>query len=298
MFRIYFGKYLEDKGIITYQQYHELLEQSKNKRVKLGLLAVEMDYMSKTEAEEVNHLQTVLDQRFGDIAVDKGYLTPEQVERLLKKQGDPYMLFIQELTENNIMNLEQIQKELKNYKKAERFTALDLDAIKSGDIDNIVPVFTKEPSIAPVIKDYIALFARNMIRFIDTQLRLENAVRINSYQADFMASQAMEGQYNMFIGISGESDAVVDLASIYCKEQFEEVNEDVLDAVCEFINCNNGLFASKLSEEDIDIDMLPPVMYTEKTCIRSEGAMYKIPLYISGEHLDLIICMETKWSIE
>ena len=60
---------------------------------------------------------------------------------LLKKQGDEYLLFVQALVEKGILSLEQIQKEINAYKKSGRFTALDIEAIKSGDIDKIVPVF-------------------------------------------------------------------------------------------------------------------------------------------------------------
>ena len=43
--------------------------------------------MTKEQADEVNQLQAMKDARFGDIAVEKGYLTDEQVGKLLKKTG-------------------------------------------------------------------------------------------------------------------------------------------------------------------------------------------------------------------
>lgn len=263
----------------------------------MGLLAIMDGLMTETQAEEVNQIQQMQDRRFGDIAVDKGYLTKEQVDSLLKKQGDQYLLFVQALIDHNYLSLEEIQQELKVYKKEERLSALDLDAIKSSDLDKIVPVFTKEFSIPPVVKDYIALIARNFVRFIDMELRLEQVERIHSCSVPFMASQAMEGNFNFFVGISGESDAVLSAASIYGKEEFAEVDEDALDALCEFINCNNGLYASKLSEEDVELELLPPMMYTQTTRIRTEGPMYRMPVYISGKRLELIICLEAKWQI-
>ena len=151
MFGIYFGKYLQNKGIITPAQYDEIILENKTARVKMGLLAIEAGLMTVDQADEVNQLQTVMDRRFGDIAVEKGYISNSQVEQLLKKQGDSYLLFVQSLTERDILSLEEIQKELNAYKKSERFTALDLDAIKSSDIDKIVPVFTKDPSLSPLV---------------------------------------------------------------------------------------------------------------------------------------------------
>ena len=97
MFGIYFGKYLQDKEVITAEQYQELLEEIKSTRLRLGLLAVVNEMMTEAQAEEVNQLQQVQDRRFGDSAVDKGYLTEEQVSSLLKMQGDQYLLFVQAL---------------------------------------------------------------------------------------------------------------------------------------------------------------------------------------------------------
>ncbi len=297
MFGIYFGRYLQDKGIITPAQYDEIINENKTARVKMGLLAVEAGLMSQEQAEEINQLQTVMDRRFGDIATEKGYLTNAQVEELLKKQGDAYLLFVQSLAERKILTLEEIQKELNAYKKSERFTALDLDAIKSSDIDKIVPVFTKEATLSPAVKDYIALTARNLVRFIDSDVRIERVERVNEYIGHCISSQELDGDYRLFTGFSGDGSGLKVVAEAYAGELFDKVDEDVLDASCEFLNCNNGLFATKLGQEEVELDMLPPMMYNKTTTIHSEGAMYKIPFYVGGKELDLVICVESKWLI-
>ena len=298
MFGVYFGKYLEGKGIISNEQYNDIISDSKNAKVKMGLLAVEAGYMTEEQAEQVNNLQQMQDRRFGDIAVEKGYLTEDQVGSLLKKQGDEYLLFVQALVEKGILSLEQIQKEINAYKKSGRFTALDIEAIKSGDIDKIVPVFVKENYIPPIIKDYIALTARNMVRFIDQHFRLEKVEKLNEYTSTFVASQELNGDHKIFSGFCGDGEGIKLIAEAYAKEEFETVDMDVLDAACEFLNCNNGLYASKLSYEDVDLDMLPPVMKDTVTTICSDGNMFRVPFYIKDKQVDLIICIESKWNLD
>ena len=39
-------------------------------------------------------MEAIMDKRFGDIAVEKGYLTSEQVSRLLGMQGNQYLSFV------------------------------------------------------------------------------------------------------------------------------------------------------------------------------------------------------------
>ena len=99
------GNYLVDTGKITNEQLQEILDSTDKVRVKLGLIAVAEGCMSAAQAEEVNRLQAVMDKRFGDIAVENGYLTDEQVGMLLKKQGDEYMVFLQTLVDMNIMEM-------------------------------------------------------------------------------------------------------------------------------------------------------------------------------------------------
>lgn len=306
MFGIYFGRYLVDKGIITIEQYENIIFDNKNARVKLGLLAVEEGVMTVMQADEVNMLQQSLDRRFGDIAVEKGYLTEEQVLALLKKQGDEYLLFIQALVENELLTLEQIQKEINAFKKESHFTALDIEAIKSGDVDRIVPVFAKDDSISPIVRDYVALVARNLVRFIDPRFMMERVEKVDQYSASYMSLQELDGDYRLLTGFCGEQEGLKFLGETFVNGEYNEVDFgdmdiidvlDILDAACEFLNCNNGLYSTKLSYEDLDLDMCPPEMRDSKSTITADGNMYKITFYLKGKKVDLIVCIQSKWKI-
>ncbi len=299
MFGVYFGKFLLDEGVLTESQYQEIMEENRTKRLKLGPLAILEGYMTEAQAEEINAIQAMKDVRFGDIAVEKGYLSQEQVGALLKKQGDSYLLFMDALTERKILSVDEAMQWLNQFRRKEELTLFELDALKSGDIDRIIPVFTKDASCPVLIQDYMALIARNIVRFIDNKVRFGKIERIPQYRAACMAAQEMDGASNMYIAIGsdGSTGGVQKLASIYAKEEFPTPDLDALDAVCEFINVSNGLFATRLSEDDIEMDMQPPVMKDEPVTIHSGSMMYKLPFYIMGEKADLVICMESKWSI-
>lgn len=295
MFGVYFGKYLQDIGVLTPEQYVDIIETNRTARVKLGPLAVSEGYLSIEQAEEVNRIQAVKDARFGDIAIELGYMTDSQLSTLLRKQGDSYLLMVQQLVERNILNLEQIQKHINQYKKSERLTSLDLDALKSADIDKIIPIFVRDSSVPTIIKDYVALLARNIVRFIDNKVRFERIERIHTFTSQNIASQCYTGDYEIFVGLCGPGNKIV--GENYAKEEFDSLDEDCLDAVCEFINVNNGLFATKLSQEEIHIDMLPPCIYKDMTTVSSEGMMFSIPCFVKNERVDIVICMETRWTV-
>ena len=109
--------------------------------MKLGLIAVAEKLMTTEQADEVNNLQAIRDRRFGDIAVEKGYLTEAQVGSLLKKQGNIYMIFVQNLIDKGLMTLEQVDEALKSYQDQQGFTHSDMDDLVSGDVDRTVRLF-------------------------------------------------------------------------------------------------------------------------------------------------------------
>ena len=191
--------------------------------------------------------------------------------------------------------MEEIQNYLNHYKKSERFTALEIDALKSSDIDKIIQIFLKDNQVPANVKDYLALLARNVVRFVDNKVRFEHIEHIHTYTSKYIASQCFEGDYNLFIGICNVG--TLPIATEYAKEEFSQIDEDSLDAVCEFINVCNGLFASKESLEGVHIDMMPPEMYTEVTTISSDGMMFLLPCFVRGERADIVVCLETKWTI-
>ena len=56
--------------------------------------------MTAKEVDECLYVQTREDKRFGEIAVNRGYLTDEQVNELLSKQTPDYILLGQNLVED------------------------------------------------------------------------------------------------------------------------------------------------------------------------------------------------------
>ncbi|MBQ8085378.1 MAG: hypothetical protein IJ232_04665 [Lachnospiraceae bacterium] len=296
MFGIYFGKYLMDQGIITGKQYSDLVENTKNSKVQMGLLAIETGLMTEEQTKEVNLLQQQEDKRFGDIAVEKGYLMDADVTDLLDRQGDSYLLFIQALLENNLLTMDQIREELINYRKAKGLTTLDLEAIKTGDVDRIIPIFLKNDEIPTYIKNYILLTSRNIVRFVDRFFRMEKIEKITEYDAPHCATQHIVGEYRFYTALCGEEEGISQVARGFASTSFtaESADEvvDTLDAANEFMNCNNGLFATGLSERNINLIVESPVMKQNHTIIHANEHMYKVPLFVEDHAIDLIVCFD------
>lgn len=294
MFSQYFGQYLLGKNIISQSQYEEILNYQKTIRVKLGLIAVADKMLTEKQADEVNQLQATMDKRFGDIAVEKGYLTDAQVGQLLKKQGNPYMQFVQSATELNIMDMAQIEAHCRDYQQDSQFSDEALEAVKSGDIDSILPLFVQID--APFYQELIGLALRNVNRFISTNIYFGKAEELVTLPTSTIALQKVHGDHEVMLAFAGEGDALLSIAVPYADEEFDSVDADAFDAVEEFINCINGLFASKLSREDVNIDMLPPEYYNQVT-LSADAAFYMVPVSIDGKHVKLVVSIDNPISI-
>jgi hypothetical protein len=291
MFGLYLGYYLLDKNKISVSQFDSLVEQFHKTRAKLGLIAISEKLLTAKQAEEINKIQKSADQRFGDIAIEKGYLLEEEVTHLLNLQGNSYHRLVQLLTEQCLLTLGEIEACLHEYQLENHYTDSEMDALKSGDIDRIIPVFVDTD--APHTGELISLVIRNIIRFIDSDVLLKKAYTVKDYSFSGLAFQQMAGDHTIFMGLAGSSKALLEIARPFARESFENMDEDAFDSVCEFINCINGLHASKLSRDEIQLDMMPPGYYQDGR-LTTGGNICLVPILLHGERVDIVVVADAE----
>lgn len=293
MFEEFFGNYLVSANKLTAEQFSSIKATMKSSRVKLGLIAVAEKLISDKQADEINRLQAMMDKRFGDIAIEKGYLTDEQVGHLLSLQGNPYLQFVQTVTENSYMTMADVEAEIKSYQELNGFTDADIASIKSGDIDRIASIFITGDS--ELANNLLALAVRNIIRFISTEISFGKLYETDAYEYEHIATQAVTGDHSILLGFSGKDDNLLAVATPFAKEEFAAIDADSYDSVCEFINCINGLYASALSKEDVNIDMEPPLFF-DNGKLKSKK-IYTLPMNISDKAIDLVVIVDSEYEV-
>lgn len=285
MFSQFFGNYLLENQKITAEQFASCIEYTKANRVKLGLIAEAEGKLSSSQANELNYLQMNSDKRFGDLAVEKGYLTETDVEYLLGRQGNPYLIFVQALQENGLFTLDEINKDLISFQEANHFSDKVMEAIKNADIDNLLPAFVDVEDNR--YHNMIGLALRNIIRFVSSYLRIGKGSFVSSISARYLAYQRTTGDYEGFLGFCSDDDGILAIAEGYAKETFGTVDEDALDSVGEFTNCVNGLHAAELSYSNVHMDMMPPELLFDAS-LEDDSTFYLLPIYVEGKKSNLI----------
>lgn len=281
------GNYLMEKGLLTGEQFRDILNEQQKVRVKLGLIAVAEGLMTQEEADRVNQLQAVMDRRFGDIAVEKGYLTEGQVNSLLKKQGNAYLAFAQAMENQQLMTIEQLEQILLDYRCENNFTASDMDALKSDDVDSILPLFL--PVDSEAYYGIAGTAVRTLMRLVDTGLYPDKAYIMQKTEDENGALQKVEGEKGFVSALGGKGNALQFTASVFGQEEFTSVDEDALDAIGELLNCINGLYVSECKDGS-SLELMPPSFKTGIQGFESRK-MLVLPIHIKNDCIDLMIAI-------
>lgn len=291
MFSQLFGKYLVDKEIISNADYRNAIKEQMAVRVKLGTIAIADGLLTEDQVEAINKKQMQLDKRFGDIAIEDGLLTAEQIDALLKKQGNPYMQFVQVLMESSKLTATVLDKTLSAFQKEKGFSDTDMVALKNDDIDALVPIFAF--SSKPYVTDLASLVVRNVNRFITRDFYIGKMHHESSLSYRYLAGQKTVGIDTIYLAMAAgdDNDAFTMVASGFSGQAQENVTDDTFDAVCEFININNGLLASELSKKSVTLDMEPVFAYKDQAV---QGDFYVLPIYLEDKELNLIIAVNSE----
>lgn len=132
------------------------------------------------------------------------------------------------------------------------------------------------------------VFAYDCLKFyFDGDIALTGIRSVDNYHADYFVCQMAHGDTDVLLGISGNVEAMLSLAGSIAEEQFDAVNEDSYDALCEFSNLVNGKFSTYLEGENYEMDMIPP-MCCENCDISASGEFCVFTLRINDKELDII----------
>lgn len=259
MFSQYFGHYLLNRGLISREQLKDALDYQKSVHVKFGVIAVDEGYMTPSQVEEVHEMQKKVDRRFGEIAVELGYLTEEQVQKMLETQKQNHLLLAQALVDRGYMTIEEFSQALNDYKEEHSLSDDKFEQIKDGNIDVLVEnIFqSDEDEKRNEYIPYISLFAKNMIRFIDSQVYLEISKLDEQQKGLWAVQQEITGEAPMFTSILANEDVFLYIASKYAEEELTEVDELAEASVSEFLNLHNGIYLVNMSNRGVELNMKP-----------------------------------------
>jgi hypothetical protein len=247
--------------------------------------------MNSMQVQKVHQKQAKTDKTFGEIAIKLGYLNEQDLNRLLSAQKEAYLELSQALIDKNYLTITQLLNALDNYKKECQLTDEQMELLRQGDIDKIVHVLLefKNSTQSTIFGDYISLFLKSLIRFVDENPYLERNIDTPYHQAKRMVSQELFGEMNLFTGIMANEDVFLNLASKYSGESFDMLTDELTEAtIAEFLSIHNGIFLVNMSNQSIEMEMKLQNRHRSVLIDNSVGA-FIVPIYLQVGKLELII---------
>lgn len=287
----YFVHYLLNRGILSHTQMYEVLEYERSVRVKLGVLAMNAGFMTAAQVQEVHNLQRRYDKQFGVLAVESCFLTERQLNLLLESQGQRHHTLIQAVADKGYLSLEQLETYIANYRRENEITDEEWRTGRTADPDRTLRVllnFSASGEKAETYYSYIALFFRNIVRFLNDNPALIWPQPLELVcPEDWYVTQAIDGDVSFTTGLLMEESVLLEMASRFSGENLTEIDELTLDSVAEFLNVNNGVFSGVLSEAGTEVNLQP--QQVSQTIDRGKENGYRIPIGLSFGRIDLLL---------
>lgn len=290
MFSQFFGQFLLNQGLLSSEVLLSVLDETSDTHVKLGTMAISEKLLSPAQVEEIHTLQAQQDKRFGQIAIEQNYLSADQLDQLLASQKNEHHQMVQVLFDRGLFNLQELDRILEDYREANALDEKSLEALKNGEVDTYVDLFLDlhEAFDAETCRDYVSLYLKNFIRFIDHNIRFEALRKAEDYQATYLTTQVLEGSKRIITGIGGSGDAFIQLASRFAQEPESEIEDIMEDAVGEFLNLQNGLFTVNMSDKGVELEMAPQI-YLTRALLCGSQTYYILPVIAPWGRTDLVL---------
>ncbi len=281
-----FGNFLVEKQLLTQNQLDDLLPVPKDFKAEVETIAVINKMITSAAAQELLGKIDKSNERFGETAIDAGYLTDEKLDQILTYQSNSFMKFVQELFNANVLGIAQINPLLDEFQQSGGFSDAQISSLIHDDLEQCINIFV--PLKANRLKEFVLTLIRTIRRLIDSDAYLDKAYTAHSVQLDKYACQTIVGDLHIRVYISASGDGLLAIANHFTGDTYKAVNEDALDNVGEFINCVNGLFATNLSYDDVSVDMNAPEYALEGPFISNEK-LYVIPIHANGSSFRAVL---------
>lgn len=291
MFAQFFGAYLLNNKLVEPDTLAQAIDDKKNTRMRLGVLAINAGLMTAEQVEHVNVAQQSVDKRFGDLCVDLGYLTSADVDRLLSEQPTDYLLLGQTLVNNGTLTNAEFESAISAYKAHYQLSDDDISNNQNDKLSAIVKDFFhfNTAENARIYTEYVTLLFKNIIRFIGDDFTPLEASVVNSADAEYIVRQRIHGKYDADVCIACSKAEYIDFAERFSKEELSEANDYVNEIVGEFLNVNNGLFVVNESNQ-LGIELsLDPQTYLNNGTVGFANPAFCIPVAFAFGEIEFII---------
>ncbi|MBN2496024.1 MAG: chemotaxis protein CheX [Deltaproteobacteria bacterium] len=279
----FFGEYLIDRWVITPQQLLEALDLQEYRNLKFGALAVQRGYLSEDDVARISTQQIGQDRRFGDLAVEMGLMTEAQVGEILTLQKNNYLYLGEALLELGHLTEDILERELTIFKEEQS---------RYGSEAVVVPEWL---GARPAIEACVDLTRKMFIRVAGLLIKTgpPEVYRDGQSPPDGQGCSTtvqvrFDGSVDIRFLLGVSHDVAVAIASRILKEDASGESLDLVeDAVREFCNFICGNAAARLAQQGVDTGVLPPESLSQLPRPENGSCLVRYPVHMAEGRVEL-----------
>ncbi len=245
----FFGQFLIEQGEVDAGHVRAALDLLGQTNKSLGAIAVDESMMSEADVARVNHAQRGNDTPFGDLAVEMGLLTSEQLVDCLCMQRERRLMIGEALVHLGHLKTERLGPTLDAFKA-------DQAQYELGSMGQLPDPLVNN-RVAPYVIDLLPKFCMRMAMI---RMKVGDAqVLAEAPDWPHRVSLPIHAHRGLDVTLMGDRDFVSRLASGTSGIAEEKLDRDLmLDGVGEFLNVLAGNAVSALERTGVQAELGTP----------------------------------------
>ncbi len=249
----FFGQFLIEQGAVNSDQIRAALKMMQEENRSLGTLAEAGGILTAEEAAKVNAQQRTCDVPFGELAVEMGLLSEEQVD---------YLLGFQEQTRLRIGQALVRQGSLPNDRLLQLLVQFENDHALFSIVNVVLPKGLENNLLAATVLD---LLPKLLVRVASIGVRIgKGQAAADAPDLPVRTAVAVTGDVGLLICLLGNEEFSLQLAGATARldeARLEAARQNLAllaDGVGEFLNVLAGNAMGMLERKQIVTELEPP----------------------------------------
>ena len=249
----FFGQFLIENGVVDSDQIRAALKLMEEENRSLGTLAEAGGILTAEEAAKVNAQQRTCDVPFGELAVEMGLLSEEQVEYLLGFQEQTRLRIGQALVRQGALANDRLLELLVQFENEQAL-------FRIGNVD--LPEGLESNLLAATVLD---LLPKLLVRVASIGVRVgKGQAAADAPDLPVRTAVAVTGDVGLLICLLGNEEFSLQLAGATAgldESRLEAARQNVAllaDGVGEFLNVLAGNAMGVLERKQITTELAPP----------------------------------------
>jgi YesN/AraC family two-component response regulator len=259
----FFGEYLLEKHVITKDQLIKAVQYQKNVNMSLEQVCVRKGFLTDRAVARVHAVQKKdLDKDPAQIMLDEGFLTKDRLQEVLDEQKKTRVFIGEAMVKTGALTSAVLDRELNSYKADE---SREGAAVTAG---------LEKAKNQIIVKSFIDYTIKIMQRVMGEMSKVQACIPSTKefMPQDYTVFQEARGDFDIGFLLNLPENLVLQIAATMYTKDVSIVNDEVQDAVKEFLNIIVGNSCAKLSSAGLKFIPLPPAFYDNR---RNAAQAYK-----------------------